>query len=296
VQSIFAGCTMVLQERFDARGALQLIETERVTHFCCAPAHLVAMLGVEDLADFDLGSLQVIMTGGASCPIEVIREVRRRMSGHLLEMYGMLEAGTQSQTRLSEDPEKVCGTVGRSQPSMQNKIVDDDGNEVPPGTVGEIWSRGPSITIGYYRNRDANAQSFSDDGWFHTGDQGVIDEEGYLRIVGRKKEMLIRGGANIYPREIEEVLYQHPKVGDAAIVGLPDPRLGERVCACIVPKAGETITFEELTDFLRDKIATYKLPEFMEVLADLPRTPTGKVQKGPLRDLVIEVRGAGRTN
>jgi acyl-CoA synthetase (AMP-forming)/AMP-acid ligase II len=292
VQCIFAGCRMVLQERFDARTALQLIQDERVTHFCCAPAHLVALLAVEGLESLDLSSLEVIMTGGASCPIEVIRAVRQRLSGHLLEMYGMLEAGTQSQTRLSEDPEAVCGTVGLSQPGMDNKIVDDEGNEVPRGTVGEIWSRGPSVTIGYYRNPAANARSFSADGWFHTGDQAVMDEAGYLRIVGRKKEMLIRGGANIYPREIEEVLYQHPKVQDAAVVGLPDPRLGERVCACIVPKQGESITFEEMVAFLRDKVATYKLPEFLEILTDLPRTPTGKVQKGPLRDLVLQARGA----
>src|SRR5690606_37834352 len=160
-------------------------------------------------------------------------------------------------------------------------------------TVGEIWSRGPSITIGYYKNPEANARSFSAGGWFHTGDQGVLDEAGYLRIVGRKKEMLIRGGANIYPREIEEALYQHPKVQDAAVVGLPDPRLGERVCACIVPKPGQSLGFEELIAFLRDKVATYKLPEFLEILPALPRTPTGKVQKGPLRDQVLEAR-AGR--
>lgn len=291
IQCIFAGCTMVLQDRFDAKGALQLIEQERVTHFCCAPAHLVALLAVEGLDAMDLGSLQVVMTGGASCPIEVIRAVRERLAGHLMEMYGMLEAGTQCQTRLSEDPERVCGTVGRSQPGMENKIVDDEGRDLPAGEVGEIWSRGPSITIGYYKNPEANARSFSEGGWFHTGDQGVMDEQGYFRIVGRKKEMLIRGGANIYPREIEEALYQHPKVMDAAIVGLPDPRLGERVCACIVPKAGEALTFDEVIGFLKDKVATYKLPEFLEVLKELPRTPTGKVQKGPLRDLVLEARG-----
>jgi acyl-CoA synthetase (AMP-forming)/AMP-acid ligase II len=295
VQALYAGCRLVLLERFDARATLQLIQEEGITHFCCAPAHLVALLAVEDLESFDLSSLEVIMTGGASCPIEVIRSVRQRLSCHLLEMYGMLEAGTQSQTRLSEDPEAVCGTVGRSQPGIDNKIVDDGGTDLPRGAVGEIWSRGPSVAIGYYRNPDANARSFSEGGWFHTGDQGVMDEQGYLRIVGRKKEMLIRGGANIYPREIEEVLYQHPAVQDAAIVGLPDPRLGERVCACIVPKQGQSITFEEMVQFLRDKIATYKLPEFLEILSELPRTPTGKVQKGPLRDLVIQARRAPAT-
>jgi fatty-acyl-CoA synthase len=146
--------------------------------------------------------------------------------------------------------------------------------------------------VGYYNNPEANAKSFTADGWFHTGDLGVFDESGYLRIVGRKKELIIRGGANIHPREIEEVLYQHPKVRDAAVVGVPDDRLGERVCACIVPKSGESLSFGEMIDFLKPKIATYKLPEFLEILSDLPRTPTGKIQKTPLRDIVMRQREA----
>jgi acyl-CoA synthetase (AMP-forming)/AMP-acid ligase II len=291
-QAIYAGCTAVLQDVFRPEQALALIQAERVTHFCCAPAHLVSMLNVKDFDKYDLGSVQVMMTGGASCPIEVIREVRQRMPGHLLEMYGMLEVGSQAHTRLDEDPEAVCGLVGRSLPAMRNRVVDEHGVDCSPGTVGEILTYGPSVSIGYYNNPDANRRSFTADGWFHTGDQGVFDARGYLRIVGRIKEMIIRGGANIYPREIEEVLYQHPKVMDAAVVGLPDPRLGERTCACIVPKAGQSITFEEVVDFLRPRIATYKLPEFLEVMTDLPRTPTGKIQKGPLRDIVVGRRTA----
>jgi acyl-CoA synthetase (AMP-forming)/AMP-acid ligase II len=291
-QAIYAGCTAVLQDVFKPEQALALIQQEKVTHFCCAPAHLVSMLNVKDFDAYDLRSLQVMMTGGASCPIEVIREVRQRMPGHLLEMYGMLEVGSQAHTRLDEDPEAVCGLVGRSLPAMRNRVVDEHGVECPPGAVGEILTYGPSVTIGYYNNPDANRRSFTRDGWFHTGDLGVFDDRGYLRIVGRTKEMIIRGGANIYPREIEEVLYQHPKVMDAAVVGLPDHRLGERTCACIVPKAGQTITLAEVTDFLRPRIATYKLPEFVEVMTELPRTPTGKIQKGPLRDLVVGRRAA----
>src|SRR5215470_2457664 len=134
----------------------------------------------------------------------------------------------------------------------------------------------------------SQCDSFSPDGWFATGDIGILDENGYLKIVDRKKELIIRGGANIYPREIEEVLYQHPKVLEAAAVGVPDQRLGERVCACIVPRPGESVSLEELVAFLRDKIATYKLPEFLQLLDALPRTPTGKVQKGPLRDIVLQ--------
>jgi acyl-CoA synthetase (AMP-forming)/AMP-acid ligase II len=288
LQAVFAGCTIVLQEVFDAEQALALIERERVTHFCCAPAHLVSLLSVSDLGRYDLSSLQVMTTGGASCPIEVIREVRARLPGHLLELYGMLECGFQSHTTLDDDPEEVCGLVGRPLRQMGIRVVDDDGRDCPSGTAGEILTCGPSVTVGYYNNPDANARSFSPDGWFATGDIGILDPMGYLKIVDRKKELIIRGGANIYPREIEEVLYQHPKVLDAAAVGVPDPRLGERVCACIVPRPGESLTFEELIAFLRNKIATYKLPEFLRLLEALPRTPTGKVQKGLLRDIVLE--------
>ena len=295
LQAIDVGCRVVFQDIFRAEEALALIAREGVTHFCCAPAHLVAMLNVPNLKQHDLASLQVIMTGGASCPIEVIREVQSRMPGHLLEMYGMLECGTQAHTLLTDDPEEVCGTVGKPVPEMGIRVVDDEGIDVPAGAVGEILTYGPSVTIGYYNNPKINRESFTAEGWFHTGDQGSFDDKGYLRIVGRKKEMLIRGGANIYPREIEEVLYQHPKVLDAAIVGIPDARLGERVCACIVPKAGESMSFEELIAFLRDKIATYKLPEYLQIHETLPRTPTGKVQKGPLGDLAKRRLEAGTT-
>jgi len=297
LQGLFAGCRVVLQEVFDAAEALRLIDAERVTHFCCAPAHLVAMLSLPDLARYDLSSLQMITTGGASCPIEVIRAVRAKLPGHLLELYGMLECGFQSHTMPEDDPEAVCGLVGKPLPQIGIRVVDEDWRDLPPGTPGEILTYGPSVTIGYYENPEVNARSFSADGWFATGDIGVLDRDGYLKIVDRKKELIIRGGANIYPREIEEVLYQHPKVLEAAAVGIPDPRLGERVCAAIVPKPGETMTFAELTDFLRDKIATYKLPEFLELLDALPRTPTGKAQKGPLRDIVLErmrARGEAR--
>jgi acyl-CoA synthetase (AMP-forming)/AMP-acid ligase II len=157
-----------------------------------------------------------------------------------------------------------------------------------------VVSRGPSVTIGYYNNADANARSFTrigtEDGWFRTGDLGTFDAQGLLRIVGRRKEMIIRGGANIYPREIEEVLYQHPDIMDAAVIGIPDARLGERTCACVVPRAGKTLGFDDVVGFLRPKIATYKLPEIVEILPDLPRTPTGKIQKEPLRALILRTR------
>jgi acyl-CoA synthetase (AMP-forming)/AMP-acid ligase II len=290
-QALFAGCTLVLQDIFRPEETLALIERERVTHFCCAPAHLVGLLNVPDFGKYDLSSLQMAMTGGASCPIEVIREVQARLPGKLLEMYGMLEVGSQSQTTYEEDPEAVCGLVGMAQPGMQLKAIDADGNDCPPGAPGEVLTRGPSVMIGYYNNPAANEKSFSGDGWFHTGDVGVFDENGYLKIVGRTKELIIRGGANIYPREIEEALYEHPNVRDAAVVGLPDVRLGERVCACIVMRDGQEISLEEVVEFLRRRVATYKLPEHLVLLDDLPRTPTGKVQKTPLRQIALNKLG-----
>jgi acyl-CoA synthetase (AMP-forming)/AMP-acid ligase II len=290
-QALFAECTLVLQDVFRAEETLALIEREKVTHFCCAPAHLVALLNVPTFDKYDLSSLKMSMTGGASCPIEVIREVQARLPGKLLEMYGMLEVGSQSQTTYEEDPESVCGLVGKEQPGMQLKAIDAEGRDCPPGVPGEVLTRGPSVMVGYYNNAAANEKAFSGDGWFHTGDVGIFNEQGYLQIVGRTKEMIIRGGANIYPREIEEALYENPKVRDAAIVGLPDPRLGERVCACIVPKDGETIAFDEVVEFLRRRVATYKLPEQLVILTELPRTPTGKVQKTPLRKIALEKLG-----
>jgi acyl-CoA synthetase (AMP-forming)/AMP-acid ligase II len=287
LQALEAGCTLIMLDVFDAIAAMRLIERERVTYFCCAPAHLVAMLHSPELDRFDLTSLQTVVTGGASCPIEVIRAFRAHLRGDLLELYGMLETGFQSWTRPTDDVEAVCGTVGRAIPEVQSKVLDEHDQECPPGAVGEILSRGPSITIGYYNNADANARSFTPDGWFRTGDLGAFDAQGLLRIVGRRKEMIIRGGANIYPREIEEVLYQHPDIMDAAVIGIPDARLGERTCACVVPRAGRTLDFAAVVDFLRPKIATYKLPEMVEVLADLPRTPTGKIQKEPLRAMIL---------
>lgn len=287
LQAVLAGCKLVYMETFKPEEALRLIEQERITHFATAPAGLIALGNVPDFERYDLTSLQVYITGGASCPIEVIRQSRQALPGHLLEMYGMLECGAQAYTRLDDDPEAVCGLVGRPLEEMEVVVADDQGRQVPPGQEGEILTRGPSVTVGYYNNPQANASSFTPDGWFKTGDIGIFDDRGYLKIAGRKKEMIIRGGANIYPREIEEVLFKHPKVLDVSVIGVPDPKLGERPCACIVPRPGETITLDEVVSFLKDKIATYKLPERLEVVGELPRTPTGKIQRHVLLDQVI---------
>lgn len=285
-QSLFSGCKIVYMERFDARAALGIIERERITHFVTAPASLVAMMDAADTGDYDLSSLEVIVSGGASCPLEVMKRAQHRFGARVLEMYGMLESGVQSRTYVEDDYQLVAGTVGRPVREARVRVCDGNDHPVPAGTVGEIECFGPSVMLGYYENPDANKRAFTADGFFRTGDLGVFDASGLLRIAGRTKEMIIRGGANIYPREIEEVLFTHPRIADCAVVGVPHPRLGETAVACVVLRPGAQLTFDDMIAFLESRVARYKLPERLIVLDELPRTPTGKVQKPSLAQLV----------
>ncbi len=216
------------------------------------------------------------------------------MAGQLIELYGMLETGYHTHTLLSDDPETVTGTIGRCVEGMGLRLIDAQGRDVPRGEEGEIAADGPCVHLGYYNNPQANAEAFTADGWFRTGDLGVVaDAAGNLRIVGRLKEIINRGGKKFFPREVEEILYTHPKVLHAAMVGVADSRLGERNCLCVVPKNGASVSLEEFTDFLRDQIATYKLPERLEVLDELPFTPTGKIQRFILQRQIAAKDNAG---
>jgi non-ribosomal peptide synthetase component E (peptide arylation enzyme) len=292
LQSLLAGAKAVLLDRFSARAALDLIERERVSFIPTAPASIVSMLDNPDFARRDLSSLRVVVTGGATCPLDVIRRFRARSSAHLVDVYGMLETGFHTYTRLTDDPEIVNGTVGRVQPGMGLRLLDENLRDVPPETEGEIAAAGPAVHLGYHRNPAVNAEQFTADGWFRSGDLGTIDSSGNLRIVGRLKEVINRGGKKFFPREVEEILYTHPKVLHAAIIGLPDPRLGERNCLCVIPRPGDAPTLEEMKSFLKDRVAVYKLPEMLEVFEDFPFTPTGKVQRRILAMRVLERRGA----
>jgi len=292
LQSIMVGARAVLLDRFSARAALTLIERERVTFIPSAPASIIAMLNDPELPRFDLRSLRVVITGGASCPIETIRAFRACMPGHLIELYGMLETGFHTFTRLSDDPEAVTGTIGRAADGMDLRLIDDQGRDVPRGAEGEIAAEGPSVHLGYYRNDAANAELFTTDGWFRTGDLGQLDAAGNVKIVGRLKEMINRGGKKFFPREIEEILYTHPKVLHAAIVGVPDPRLGERNCLCVIPRPGASLSLEEMVKFLAGDVATYKLPEEIEIFDEFPFTPTGKIQRHALTRQVLSRRGS----
>jgi non-ribosomal peptide synthetase component E (peptide arylation enzyme) len=291
LQNILAGGTLVLMERFNPRAALELIQNERVTYIPTAPAGLVALLNAPDSKSFDVSSLRVVITGGASAAVETIREYQKRMKGHLIELYGMLEAGFQTYTRFTDDPQKVNGTIGRPVRAMELRIVDAQGNDVPQGEIGELMSRGPSIHLGYHNNPAANAAAFNDEGWFRTGDLGrVVDADGNVQITGRSKEIINRGGKKFFPREVEEILYTHPGVMHAAMIGMPDPRFGERNCLCVVPKGDKAPTLEEFVAFLRDQVADYKLPESVEEFSELPMTGSGKIQRHVLRDLVMKRR------
>jgi non-ribosomal peptide synthetase component E (peptide arylation enzyme) len=281
VQAILAGAKAVLLDRFSPGAALDRIERERVTYIPTAPASLTAILQEPDLAKRDLSSLRLVISGGASAPVETIRAWRRAAPGVLLELLGMLETGYQAYTRATDDPERVAGSVGRPASHMGLRLVDLDGRDVAPGEEGDICCDGPSVHLGYHNNPAANAEAFLPDGWFRSGDLGMIDADGNLRIVGRLKEMINRGGKKFFPREIEEILYTHPHVLYAAIVGIPDARLGERNCLCVVPR-GEAPTLDQLLAFLGDSIATYKLPERLELFEQFPFTPTGKLQRHAL--------------
>ena len=293
LQSIMVGARAVLLDRFSSRAVLELIQRERVTFIPSAPASIIAMLNDPELDRFDLRSLRVVITGGASCPVETIRAYRKRFPGRLIELYGMLETGFHTFTRFGDDPEAVAGSIGRVAKGMGLRIIDDDGRDVATGGEGEIAAEGPSVHLGYHKNPAANAELFTADGWFRTGDLGRIDPAGNVRIVGRLKEMINRGGKKFFPREIEEILYTHPKVLHAAIVGVPDPRLGERNCLCLIPRAGASLSLEDALTFLGDSVATYKLPEELELFEEFPFTPTGKIQRHALRRQVLARREGG---
>jgi non-ribosomal peptide synthetase component E (peptide arylation enzyme) len=284
VQAVMAGARVVLMERFSAEAALELIERERVTYIPTAPASIVAMLNSPELARRDLSSLRIVITGGASAAVETIKAFQSAVPhAKLIELYGMLETGYHSFTRLTDDPLKVNGTVGHCVEEMGLRILDDDGNDVPYGEVGEIVAIGPSVHMGYLDNPAANRDSFTPDGWFRSGDLGqYADAEGNVRIAGRKKEIINRGGKKYFPREIEELLYQHPKIMQVAIVGAPDPRLGEKNCLCAIVKPGSELKLDEVVSFLRGRVADYKLPEALVVMNDFPMTPTGKIRRPEL--------------
>lgn len=292
------GATMVFaSEAFEPGAVLKALGAEKCTAVYGVPTMFVAMLQHPDLARADLSSLRTGVMAGAPCPIEVMKRCVAEMN--LAEMtiaYGMTETSPVSFQTAADDPlERRVSTVGRILPHVECKVIDGAGATVAPGEQGELCTRGPSVMKGYWDDPERTAEAIDAEGWMHTGDLATIDGEGYCNITGRVKDMVIRGGENVYPREVEEYLYRHPAVQEVQAFGIPDPKYGEELCAWIVLKTGETagktVGEEDIRAFCQGQIAHYKIPRHIRFVPELPLTVTGKAQKFKMRDAMIEELG-----
>jgi long-chain acyl-CoA synthetase len=275
--SVLAGGCLTLLPRFDAGKALEIIQRDAVTTFLGVPTMYAALLHHDDRADFDASSLELCVSGGAAMPVEVLRGFEEAFDCKVLEGYGLSETcaiGSFNQP----DRERRAGSIGFPVPGVEMKLVDDDGEEVPQGEVGEILIRGPVVMRSYWGREDATRDTL-DDGWLKTGDMARVDDDGYFFIVDRKKELIIRGGFNVYPREIEEVFYEHPAVREAAVLGVPDDSLGEEIGAAVALKDGEDVTEDDIRAFVKENVAAYKYPRRVWFVDELPKGPTGKILK-----------------
>ncbi|MBI4333050.1 MAG: acyl--CoA ligase [Chloroflexi bacterium] len=290
-----AGSGVVMLEHFEAETALQVIERERVTVIGVVPAQLAMMLAFPGLAKYDLGALRLAISTGSPLPFSVAMDAEEKLKAPLLNFYGSVDAGGSNVHTLESTREARHLTVGKPIAGVEIKLIDDEGSPAGPGGIGEVWLRGPTMVSGYYKDPAMNASAWTADGWFRTGDYGRWDSDGNLAIVGRKKDVIIRGGQNVYPAEIENLLFTHPRVKDVAVVGMPDPVMGERACAFVVPRGDEPLTFEEMTAFLQGKkIAAYKLPERLELVESLPMVAGGqKVNKKALSEAIAARLKAG---
>ncbi|HDS1699849.1 MULTISPECIES: AMP-binding protein [unclassified Pseudomonas] len=290
------GSTMIYpSDAFDAELTLRAVAEERATILYGVPTMFIAMLDHPSRAHMDLSTLRSGIMAGATCPIEVMRRVIDQM--HMAEVqiaYGMTETSPVSlQTGPDDDLELRVTTVGRTQPQLENKLLDADGCIVPRGEIGELCTRGYSVMLGYWDNPQATADAIDPAGWMHSGDLAVMDEQGYVRIVGRNKDMIIRGGENIYPRELEEFFYTHPAVADAQVIGIPCSRYGEEIVAWIKLHPGHSATVEELQGWCKARIAHFKVPRYIRFVDEYPMTVTGKVQKFRMREIsVAEIAAA----
>jgi long-chain acyl-CoA synthetase len=274
--ALSTGATLLLLTRFDPSAALRLLATHQATVFAGVPTMYSAFLSVADAPD--LPDLRVCVSGGAALPVDVLHQFEKTFGCVVLEGYGLSETSPVASFN-QRDKKRKPGSIGTPVTGVQMRVVDANGVEVPQGEVGEIAIRGHNIMKGYWRKPDATAEVLSADGWFRTGDMGRVDEDGYFFIVDRKKDLIIRGGYNIYPREIEEVLYEHPAVAEAAVIGLPHPDLGEEVGAAVALRPGTAISADELRDYVKAQVAAYKYPRRVWFVDALPKGATGKILK-----------------
>lgn len=288
---VTAGATMVPVQEFNPKEVLSAVETEKCTALHGVPTMFIAELNDQDFASYDLSSLRTGIMAGSNCPIEVMKKVINNMGmSEITIAYGQTEASPViTQTRVNDSLKRRVETVGRALPNVEVKITEPGTNqEVARGVQGELCTRGYHVMKGYYKNSEDTAAVIDEDGFLHTGDLAVMDEEGYCRITGRLKDMIIRGGENIYPREIEEFLYKHPNILDVQIVGVPDETFGEEVSAWIKLKSGASMTADELKEYCKGKIARYKIPRYIAFVEEFPMTASGKVQKFKLREQALE--------
>jgi long-chain acyl-CoA synthetase len=275
--TIHAGGLVTLVPRFEPGKVLEVIDRDRATTFGGVPTMYSALLHYPDRQRFDVSSLDLCISGGAALPVEVLRGFDEAFGAKVLEGYGLSET-TGMATFNTPDRERKPGSIGVPVGGTEIKLVDSDDREVPSGEPGELVMRGPFVMGGYW-NREQATQEVMRGGWFHTGDIATVDDDGYLFIVDRKKDLIIRGGYNVYPREIEEVLYTHPAVREAAVVGVPHASLGEEVGAAVAFKPGQEASTDELREYMKQRVAAYKYPRVIWVVEDLPKGPTGKILK-----------------
>jgi fatty-acyl-CoA synthase len=287
-------CIVYPAEAFDPEKTLEACHRERCTSLYGVPTMFIAQLGHERFAEFDLSSLRTGIMAGSPCPIEVMKRVASEMGIKEISIaFGMTETSpVTTQVPRDDTLENRCGTVGKVMPHTEIKIVDPGtGRTVPRGEPGEFLARGYPVMRGYWNDPERTAESIDQQRWMHTGDLATMDEQGYVRVVGRIKDMVIRGGENVYPREIEEFLYSHPKVADVQVIGVPDERYGEELMAWIVLRPGEQCTDEEIREFCRAQIAHYKIPRYVKFVDSYPMTVTGKVQKFKMRETAVHELG-----
>jgi len=275
--SLMVGACLTLVPKFDPGEALETMQRDRVTHFYGVPTMYGALLHHPERESYDTSALRTCITGGASMPVEVLRGFEDAFGAIVLEGYGLSETSPVSSSN-HPDRERKPGSIGTPLEGVEMKVFDEDDNEVAQGEVGEIVIRGHNIMKGYWQRPDATAEAMRG-GWFHSGDMAKVDEEGYFYIVDRKKDLIIRGGYNVYPREVEEVLYEHPKIREAAVIGVPHDQWGEEIGAAIVLHEGEELEPDEVSAYVKERIAAYKYPRLVWFIEELPKGPTGKILK-----------------
>ena len=285
-QAIVLGATVVIQESWDPEIALELIEKERCTYTCAATPFATLLLDSPSLSRRDISSFRVFLCGGAAIPATLGAEVRNKLGCNLIPCWGMSECFAATMGSVNDPDDRRWGTDGSAMSGAEVAIFDEERtNRLSPGETGEIATRGPHVCLGYFRDPQRTSETFNADGWLFSGDLGILDAGGYLRVVGRKKDIINRGGLKVSAREVEEMIAKHSAVVAVALVGVPDRRLGEKSCAFVVVREGKTLTLDALIQYLDGfGIAKYKLPEYLQILKELPMTPTGKIQKFKLKD------------